>query len=685
MRSRVAAARRILHIFLLILLLTGAGYWHWGLFPGSLKNIPIDAIRASSGLETDFTRVLYLPFYGIRIENPSLKDKDGLELFKARSIRVITDLPVFLKEDRILIRKIEVDSPITEFRLNAPAEPKTNPAADTTAADDTVATEGVSSPSDEAAPSADDAPVPPEHLVAHHPFVVLEAVFDDSFLPSNVYLNELEIRHGKIILLPADKENQTPIETLREIRFRTQLDKRPLIPVQAMFRTSFGRGDFKAEGLVDLSDGKHRLALSGNIDRVPSWAAPWVDARGIEIKQLRGDARLALLFDGESLITFRFDTSKAEVQAAWQERGVRGTFGFKTSGTYDFGTRRFDAENGQLEASGTDFTDLSEHLKKVRISSGLFTWSPDRFEFPRVLGIWENTGFSAEGGVDRVEGFPAKFTFRQNLTSLEPLRPILPKFFDSPLNPGSFTGKVAVQAELEGPIRDLLKNIRSVRADIREGSLSPAFFKTPLTGIAGPLLIEPLGIYSTQDLFFQLNGKGYTLSGQFNSAPGGAGKFSLTAPMWDANARFKAWPDRVQFSTLTLQSGASHAGAAGTLWLGSDPVINTDFRAHLVPDELSTDWQHKLPWLKSLKLSGVIDADGSARGAVKQLTGLTANVKARSKHLTYADHYVLEPIEADLRLDSGLLEVVYAKAGFYGGEARATGASGPHGSQAAVF
>ena len=49
MKSQVTAARRALQILLMTLLLAGAAYWHWGLLPGDLKRIPIDAIRRTTG------------------------------------------------------------------------------------------------------------------------------------------------------------------------------------------------------------------------------------------------------------------------------------------------------------------------------------------------------------------------------------------------------------------------------------------------------------------------------------------------------------------------------------------------------------------------------------------------------------------------------------------------------------
>jgi hypothetical protein len=650
MRSHAAAARRILQVLILIALAGGAAYWHWGLLPGSLRDLPIDAIRTATGFEADFRRVHYVPFYGIRIDEPVLKGKNGQELFRARGIRLVTDLPAFFQEDRIVIQKIEVDSPVTEFRLGGP---------------DKAGAQG------QDAGSADpDAPVPLDNPVPH-PFVVLEAIFDDSFLPSNVYLNELEIHHGRISILRP--EGGAPVETLKEIRFRTLLDRRPLIPVEARFRTGFGRGDFKMEGLVNLADGRHRLSLEGNIDRLPLWLISPLAKWRVRADRLRGDAALTLNYDGASLIAFQLDSRKMSGQAHWGERGVSGSFAVKTSGTFDFGTRKLDFANGLVEAAGVTVRNAAPQLAEVRLSSAAVAWNPELIEIPRIQGSWEGTNFTIEGTMDRAEGRATKLKFRQTLESLEPLKTLMPKVFDHPLNPGSLNGKIGIEASMEGAPSELLKNIHTVRLDIREGSLAPKTLKSPVTGIAGSVLIDRLKVFSADDLFFRHAGNDYTLSGQFNTAPGGAGRFNIATRKWEAGARFKSFPDRLEFSTLTVESGMSHAGGSGTLLLGKRLVVNADFRAHLAPEQLAADWKISAPWLADLKLRGIIDAKGSIQGPLQEFTGLKMRVEAKSSRLAYSDLFVFTPIETDLRLDSGMLEILYAKAGFYGGEARATG------------
>ncbi len=658
MRSHVAALRRFLRILILLLLVLAAAYWHWGLLPGNLKQIPIDAIRKATGFEADFERVHYLPFHGIRIDRPVLKGKKGEELFRAQSIRLATDLPAFLQDDRIVLQKIEVDSAVTEVRLG-PVKPK--PAA---------------VPAPAAPAGSEDAPVPVENPVPH-PFVVLEAIFDDSFLPSNVYLNELEIRHGRISILPAAKPGAAaatePIEVLKEIHFRTQLSRRPLIPVQADFRTSFGRGEFKAEGLVNLADGRHRLNLTGNIDRVPSWLVPALLKHSISINKLRGDASFDLRYDGATLLTFDLESKRAALEGRWGRREAAGAFGVKLSGSFDFNDRKLRVTDGLLEAKSVTARNLTDNIREVRLSSAAVAWNPELIEIPRIQGTWDKTSFTVEGTVDRSESHRTELTLRQTLSDLNVWRPMAPKVFEHALNPGSLKGDLKLEATMSGLPSELTRNIRSIRLDVRNGRLEPKPLKSPITELNGTITVQDMRVFGTDDLFFRHGKDNYTLSGQFSNAPGGLGRVNLATRKWEVGARFRSFSDRIEFSTLTLESGPSHAGASGTLILMKNPVINADFRAHLVPERLAADWQAQQPWLKNLKLKGVIDGKGHVHGSFKNLNSVSLRLEAESDRLTVADTVTFAPIEADLRLESGILEILYAKAGFYGGEARATG------------
>lgn len=664
MRSHVAAFRRVLRFLILVLLVLIAAYWHWGLLPGTLKQLPIDIIRRTTGFEADFRRVHYIPFYGIRIDQPVLKGKKGEELFRARSIRLATDLPAWIQDDRIIIRKIEVDSAVTEFRLSAPAKPAA-PASEDSGSD----------------PDS-EAPVPVENPVPH-PFVVLEAIFDDSFLPSNVYLNELEIKHGRILILPSLRPEETgppsahgalePVETLKEIYFRTLLDRRPLIPVEARFRTSFSRGDLQAEGLVNLADGRHRLHLSGNIGQLPRWLRPQLAARNVWVDRLRGDVALDVNYDGVTLLTYKLVSKKADAGLRWGSREVQGECGVTLNGSFDFSGRRLRVSDGLFEARDVTARKVAAGIDEVRLSSASVAWNPELIEIPRVQGTWDRTRFTVEGTVDRSDTHRTRLRFRQTLTDLEVWRPFAPKIFDHALNVGSLKGDLKIDAELAGVPSELTKNIRKISIEVRKGRLAPDPLKSPLTDINGDLRIEDMSVLSAEDLFFRHADSDYTLSGQYNTAPGGAGRLSLATRKWEVGARFRSFPDRVEFSTLTVESGPSHAGASGTLLLLKDPVINADFRAHAVTERLAADWQKELPWLKGLKLKGVIDGKGHFQGSWKKLTGFQLRLEANSKRLTYADLLTFEPIEADLRLNSGILEILYAKAGLYGGEARATG------------
>lgn len=657
MRSHVAAVRRILRILALLVLLFAAAYWHWGLLPGSLKNIPIDAIRKATGFEADFERVHYLPLHGIRIDQPVLKGKSGEELFRAKSIRLVTDLPAFFQDNRILIHKIEVDSPVTDVRLGAVQSHATAAAAPVPA-------------------GGENAPVPLQNPVPH-PFVVLEAIFDDSFLPSNVYLNELEIRHGRISILPPAKPGQPaskePIEVLREIRFRTLLSRRPLIPVEADFRASFGRGDLHAEGLVNLSDGRHRLSMSGNIDQLPRWALPALTAKNIRIDRLHGDAALDLHYDGATLLTFKMESKKAALAGSWGKREAEGTFGVKLSGSFDFADRKLRITDGLFEAKSVTARNLTDNIRETHLSSAAVAWNPQLIEIPRIQGTWDKTSFTLEGTVDRTESHRTQLTLRQTLNDLNVWRPMAPKAFEHALNPGSLKGELKLEAVMAGIPSELTQNIRSIRLDIRNGRLEPKPLKSPVTDLNGTITVQDMRVFGTDDLFFRHGKDQYTLSGQFSSMPGGLGRANLATQKWEAGARFRTFPDRIEFSTLTLQSGSSHAGASGTVTLLKNPVVDADFRMHAVTERLAADWQDQWPWLKNLKLKGVIDGKGHVHGSFKSLNGLRLRLEAKSPRLTYADTLTFEPIEADLRLESGILEILYAKAGFYGGEARATG------------
>jgi hypothetical protein len=500
--------------------------------------------------------------------------------------------------------------------------------------------------------------------------MVLEAIFDDSFMPTNVYLNELVIRHGQIAVLPA--AGGQPIEVLKEIHFRTLLERRPQIPIEADFRTSFGRGSFHAEGLVNLSDSRHRVRLSGNMERLPSWLIAPLAAKDARVPILRGDIALDLSFDGRSLMRFTLDTKKTLTQAAWGRREISGELGAHLVGSYDLSKGAMTVTDGVCDGKVLVVKNLTDAVPEIKISSASVAWNPELIEFPRVQGAWGPTTFTLEGTLDRAEGHSTKLEFHQSLQDLSVYQPFAAKLFANPINLSSLKGKLRVDASLSGPMKDLAHNIHLIKIEARDATLQPKMLKTPISDINGTLRIQNLRVFETDDLFFKHAKEDYTLSGQINSAPGGVGRLHVKQKKWEANARFRLYPDRAEFSTFTLESGASYAGATGTIRNFSQPAVDADFRAHLLPDGLAADWQNRVTWLKSLKLKGIVDATGTIKGPLQVPAQLHLKLKANSARLVYSDMVIFEPIETDLAYDAGILDISYAKAGFYGGEARAT-------------
>src|SRR3989338_2878720 len=116
MRSRRRFYKRLFVPALLILVLV-ALYLHYGLFPSRLKDRVIQEVETATGLKISFTKVLVLPFRGVILHDLVVRGHSKELIFFSRKFSFNVRLMPFLKENKIIIRSILLDSPVYAVNL----------------------------------------------------------------------------------------------------------------------------------------------------------------------------------------------------------------------------------------------------------------------------------------------------------------------------------------------------------------------------------------------------------------------------------------------------------------------------------------------------------------------------------------------------------------------------------------
>jgi len=183
MQSRFRRSRAA-HFILVFLILVGLAYWRYGLFPGNLKDGPKKYLNELTHLDIDFDRVHYLPFWGIHLDGVEIQAEGG-PLLTARSLHIKTKLFSLLTEKKIIFPRVTLNGVETTFRMNLEKSGPTEPAKE----------------------DSQD-PESPE------PLLFVGALIQRSFLPSNMYLEEVSIQNSRIEFQSANKSAKEPMEAL---------------------------------------------------------------------------------------------------------------------------------------------------------------------------------------------------------------------------------------------------------------------------------------------------------------------------------------------------------------------------------------------------------------------------------------------------------------------------------------
>src|SRR3989338_6319522 len=253
MKTRRVVLRLFLFAILLLTLLYA--YLQVGFLPGRLKTFVIEKTEALTGEKVRFDKAIYLPFRGLSFTHFKIvRSLDGRTLFSAKTLALDVRVLPFLKEKKLVVRNVFLDSPVYAWVLKdtTPPEATIPPPKKTKISGQIIV------------------PTVPENT---EPDLSEFRSSPDAFLPENVYLEQFEIVNGLVSI------QETPrgpvVEELTAFNLKMVFKNPPILRLEGsltMGRTSYGALTFR--GGWGLNKATYDFYLKSSARRLPEWLVP---------------------------------------------------------------------------------------------------------------------------------------------------------------------------------------------------------------------------------------------------------------------------------------------------------------------------------------------------------------------------------------------------------------------------
>src|SRR3989338_1156853 len=301
-------------------------YLYFGLFPGRLKAYVVTKIEELTQKKVAFDKALYLPFRGLNFENLKVMDNSGRPIFSAKQLAVDAKFIPFLREKKIVMRNVYLDNPVYDLILKPAALPPPPPLVMTKTSGQI------------AVPVASDTKK-----------ISLSALADgpEGFLPENVYLEQIEIVHGRVTI--RETSEGPLLEKIDQINVRLKFQK----PPDLLFDGSFRLGE-KSYALITL-DGRWNLDKAEYVfdfhtksDLVPGWLMDYQRDHFLILRKCRLALDASLQSIGESRALFRAKADIDEGLLSLNKILFQGKILADTKGLFNFETKAFRSEERRV-------------------------------------------------------------------------------------------------------------------------------------------------------------------------------------------------------------------------------------------------------------------------------------------------------------------------------------------------
>ncbi len=648
MKSRRVILRALLLIALVLSLLYA--YLQVGFLPGRLKAYVIQKTEELTGEKVVFDKALYTPFRGLSFSNfKVVRSLDGRTLFAAKTLALDVRVLPFLKEKKLVVRNVFLDSPVYDWVLKDPA-----------------------------AQVAETPPPPPKKTKISGQIVVpviLESSETDlskltggpeALLPENVYLEQFEIVNGLVSV--QEIPGGPVVEEMTAVNLKMTFQNPPILRLQGFMnlgRTSYGTLTF--QGGWDLEKANYDFYLKASARKVPEWLVRYQHQNPLILQKgmLGLEGRLTNAPGTEKKALFHVKSSLNDASLSAGNAQIAGRAEFDARGIFDFEKKSIERYQGSLAFSNGSVIGLPGGFHPLEGLSGSLRFQPDLVRIESLSGSYRHLVIEAEGTLQSFSSlvFDANLRTRSTLTDLlELLSEDQKKFLEG----WNLNGLCEAALILKGSLKEPAAIRWDALLDLKDGIAKNTARKIELTDVASEISANAAEVRIVTGHFMAAKKK-YAVEGSVPLQPEKKADLLIRSSELDLSAVYSWRQNAFDIHSAKIVyggfSGDVHGSGAGF----ERPLFDLkgDFKIDL--ERLAPQILTYAPALKDLGLKGDLNGRFILKGRSDAPLDWDLKLDARSDVLRVKEKFRIDDVEAQIRMKNRILNIPYLHVKPYGG------------------
>ena len=648
MKTRRVVLRFLLFIALLVTLLYA--YLQVGFLPGRLKTFVIQKTEELTGEKVVFDKALYIPFRGLIFSDfKVVRSLDGRTLFAAKTLALDVRVLPFLKEKKLVVRNVFLDSPVYSWVLK-----------------------------DTAAQLAAKPPPPPKKTKISGQIVVPAVPEDstpdlaklsdgpDAFLPENVYLEQFEITNGLVSV--REIPSGPLVEEMTAVNLKLAFQHPPILHLEgsmSLGSTSYGALTF--HGGWDLEKANYDFYLKTSARRLPDWIVRYQSRNALILQKgiLGLEGRLTNAPGTEKKSLFHVKTSLSDASLAAGGARIAGRTELDARGIFDFEKKSISRYQGSLQFSEGSVTGLPGGFHDLEGLSGSLRFKPELVRIESLSGSYRHLVIEGEGALQSFSRlmFDANLRTHATLTDLLELLPENQKKF---LEGWNLNGLCEAALILKGSLKEPAAIRWDALLDLKDGTAKNAAKKIELTDITSEISANAAEVRIVTGHLTAAKKK-YAVEGAIPLHPETKADLLVRSSELDLNAVYSWKQNAFDIHSAKISYEGFNGDFHGS-GIGLDrPLFDLkgDFRINL--ERLAPQILPYAPALKDLGLKGDLHGRYLLKGYADAPLDWDLKLDARSDVLHVKEKFRIDDLEAQVRMKNRILNIPYLHAKPYGG------------------
>lgn len=638
-RKRLSRQTLLLVSFIGLLFLV---YKNFGLLPGELKHIVTRTIEQNTRFRIEFSRVIYVPFEGLGLSDVTVRNTAGEMLFKARKAAVNVRILPFFREKKIIVSRLYLREPHYEHGAAAAATPIRQAPAFTQI--------------------SGQIPVPTIPAQKRLDLSDLSSG-PNAFLPENVYLEEVFIENGEIVIHGAAPAAS---ETIRALNVSVGFANRPTLALQGSCELGSDRyAQVHFKGTWNLNTSRYDFFLVTKMRRLPAWVTEYQKKHFLSLAQGQVGAEIRIQSEGDSSAAFRVRANLKDAALRHGSTVYAGRMRADVVGVFDSDLKSFSRYKGSLELFGIQVHNLSAQFPVLNNVRGTIAFQPDKLSLNAITGDFKNVGFGLSGVITSFKDWLIDAEIRTD-ASIEDVLNILPEDKRRFMRDFEITGSCSSMTHVKGSLRaaQSLETVHSVL--IHDGAIRNHERKIALTGVSGRLKIDPSGIRVDRGMFNTAK-QNFSLKAFFPSRNSADGFIALNSKTFSLASQFISRTDGFHLNNSTARWDGLTARFSGRMLDLKTPLV--DLAGDLEID-LHRGWHALMrlnPKLIDSGVAGHLKGPFTLSGRLNEPANWNLRADLASDKIYVKETILLDKFSTQIRFANRVLHVPYFQARPYGG------------------